>query len=551
VLFLGTGIASIQLLPTLELYTRSVIDVTTSSFIIGRFLLPAPHFISLLIPNFFGNQGTYNYFGAGDFVESMTALGSIPLLLALASAYSDKFPRRLFLFLVFSALAAIMLSISSPITRFIYGIGVPIFSTSVPSRILMLAVFSLSVLAGFGADFLCSQKRRKEIGKAMVYIGFLLVSVLLYALFFLVTRAPCPSASIVNCRMISVRTTFFELIVFLLWSLSLFVSIKAKALWIQNMFVFLSIFIVAAGGLYNAQKLLPFSPKEMMYPKSEVIQTLQSLGGSGRVFGIGEGKIATDIATELRISDPEYYDPLYIRRYGELVAYANQGIYPSLLARSDVEIVRDATVSAEVHFRRNRLFDLLSVRYLYGKLSDFPGDLFGNTIWQGTAYRIVERLAPLPHAYFVHQYIAKKTNQEILSALFDPSFNPHVSVLLEKDIPLDVSVPSPVLSLSDFIVQKTVQNEYLKFWVKTNAPGVFVLTDNFYPGWQAVVDGKKAQIYRANYTFRAVALAQGEHTVEFFYQPNSLTIGILFAFVCILVLVAFVGPLTRLIESII
>ncbi len=66
-LLLGTGIASIQLLPTLELYRLSVIDAGTSSFIIDRFLLPFTHFISLLIPNFFWQSGDVQLFWSGGF----------------------------------------------------------------------------------------------------------------------------------------------------------------------------------------------------------------------------------------------------------------------------------------------------------------------------------------------------------------------------------------------------------------------------------------------------------------------------------------------------
>ena len=73
-----------------------------------------------------------------------------------------------------------------------------------------------------------------------------------------------------------------------------------------------------------------------------------------------------------------------------------------------------------------------------------------------------------------------------------------------------------------------------------SSPGVFVLTDNFYPGWHTAIDGKDTEILRANYTFRAVALEKGEHTVEFFYKPKSLGYGILLSFVSLLVLTIFV-----------
>jgi hypothetical protein len=56
-------------------------------------------------------------------------------------------------------------------------------------------------------------------------------------------------------------------------------------------------------------------------------------------------------------------------------------------------------------------------------------------------------------------------------------------------------------------------------------PGVLVLTDSIYPGWTATVDGRDAQVIRANGLFRAVGVPAGRHVVRFRYQPASITVG--------------------------
>ena len=40
------------------------------------------------------------------------------------------------------------------------------------------------------------------------------------------------------------------------------------------------------------------------------------------------------------------------------------------------------------------------------------------------------------------------------------------------------------------------------------------------------MDGEQADIERANLAFRAVYLPQGEHTVQFLYQPGSYVAGL-------------------------
>jgi hypothetical protein len=55
--------------------------------------------------------------------------------------------------------------------------------------------------------------------------------------------------------------------------------------------------------------------------------------------------------------------------------------------------------------------------------------------------------------------------------------------------------------------------------------GYLVLADPWYPGWRCTVDGAAAPLYRADFLFRGVELAEGEHTVVFQFEPQSLRLG--------------------------
>jgi uncharacterized membrane protein YfhO len=66
----------------------------------------------------------------------------------------------------------------------------------------------------------------------------------------------------------------------------------------------------------------------------------------------------------------------------------------------------------------------------------------------------------------------------------------------------------------------------VKIEVALDQDGYLVLSDTYYPGWRAYVDGEEKEILRANYAFRAVPLESGRHTVLFKYDPLSFKVGL-------------------------
>ena len=75
----------------------------------------------------------------------------------------------------------------------------------------------------------------------------------------------------------------------------------------------------------------------------------------------------------------------------------------------------------------------------------------------------------------------------------------------------------------------------LKYHVKTAKGGVAVFSEVYFPwGWHATVDGKPVEPGRVNYLLRALKVPAGSHTVEMWFDPESLHTTTTVAYVAII-----------------
>jgi uncharacterized membrane protein YfhO len=105
-----------------------------------------------------------------------------------------------------------------------------------------------------------------------------------------------------------------------------------------------------------------------------------------------------------------------------------------------------------------------------------------------------------------------------------PTFDPNYEVVL-------FMAPTEYAGTSDpgnFASEVRIARDdplYVTAEVELSQPGFLVLSDLYYPGWEAEVDGVPVTIYQANACVRAVPIEQGRHTVDFCFKPRSLRYG--------------------------
>jgi hypothetical protein len=62
--------------------------------------------------------------------------------------------------------------------------------------------------------------------------------------------------------------------------------------------------------------------------------------------------------------------------------------------------------------------------------------------------------------------------------------------------------------------------------VEMESPGLVVLADVYYPGWELTIDGKPARIYRVNQMMRGAVVGANHHRLVYTFAPRSFRIGV-------------------------
>ena len=183
-----------------------------------------------------------------------------------------------------------------------------------------------------------------------------------------------------------------------------------------------------------------------------------------------------------------------------------------------------------------RILDMLGVKYLLTS-RELKAD--GYRLLRKDDTYLYENTNVLPRAFLVGSFKVLKNEGDIYRTLRSRGFDPRSEVILEEE---------PLIRRSSLIVrrsssQETVEitkyspNEVVVKAVVADKSKFLVLSDAYYPGWKAFVDGRPDKIYAANYLIRAVYLGTGEHTVRFAFDPFSFKLGLALSAIGIIILV--------------
>ena len=550
------GITAIQWIPAFEAYLLAPRAKVDSSFIFQMFLSPLWHLITLLVPDFWGNPGTYNYFAPLRYLQERTIAVGLPIfILSILALFYGSGKLR---FWKWFTLLTLSLGFALPTSWIWYISKIPLLSAAQPARIFILSTFGLCVLAAYGFDEI-GRVRLSKRPFVVIASVFVLLWMIVGVAAVIATRIPglllsCPSQRAMPwyCQYLQNDETVRQITSYAsVSSRNLAISTVLFVTTVLSFFYFRlnrRIFFISVTGLmilwvsYYANKLLYFSDRANEYPAIPVITRLKELAGIDRVWSYGDAHIIRNIPSEFGLYSPEGYEALFSHRYNMLLnTIRTRGALSSDIARTDATL--SETGQFEImpsHPWRQRLLSLLGVKYIleYKGNSNpdrpaserFPSKVYSIS-WEDDTWRIWEYKKVLPRAFFVTHYIVENDDQKIIDALYSPSVDLRKTVVLEETPPGFAGnvADDATVSITNY------EPEKVELSVEAQRDGLVFLSDTYDPGWKAMVDGKETKIFRANFTFRAVVVPRGSHQILFTYDPLSFRIGLWTSIVSVII----------------
>lgn len=530
-LIIGISTASVQLFPTLELFQYSIrlSDLHIYEYQLG--LLPLKNFIMFFAPDFFGNPATNNFWGVLAYHETTGYFGIASIVLVITAI--SKYRKNVYFFffsLVF--LGSLLLSFKNPLSQLIYQMEVPGLSTGYASRALMLTSFSASVLAALGSQNLKSRR---------TLITSFLLSLSLFSFFLLIAYqyqfSKTGSYSILTSffgidGLLHLRTAIRNIVLplglIVIFSLMLY-FIKSKKTLLIAVLILISFDLLRFG-----HKFTPFSPTQMADLSVPVIEFLQENTGEYRIEREWGPLLPPNTWIYSRLYSPSGYDPLSIKSYARWYKIYQREQLDDLSQPINIEENR-FTRYLETQGYQSSFLDLVGVKYLVALKRDregnidskgqylnskIPKDKFKPVFEEGATV-ILENQSVLPRVILYDKFLVESNDLRALEKLQD-SINFRDELIINQ---YPLFTQHSITSSDTAIIESYTPNKIL-IATETQKPSFLMLTDTYFPGWNAFVDGIPSTIYTADGIFRALEIPPGKHSIVFIYKPESFSSGL-------------------------
>lgn len=489
---LSLTIAGLQLIPTLELSPFSErAEITYAKSTEGS--LSWGQLLTFLFPTYFGTSRAeqYAYWGPGDywhFWETCVYVGIPALVLALLTLPLARHRKHVLFFWALLAGALLYaLGGNFPLQKilFEYVPGFSLFRN--PARAGVVTSLCLALLSGWGLDGILARDRDARSSKRMR-----------------VTAAAAAGAAVLIWILTATGA--------LQSSFAFLSNPKIAAVMQRDMPVSL-VFVALAGALimFATGKRAVSLPVVLLFPCLQFFDMI-SFGGNQPLSGVNPTEYfsrSRRLVEPLKREGQQELFRISIRTAGGMVMDRNQGMVDRLFTLEGYTPLALKRRIPPLQAAEKTL-DLMNARYYTVRE-------------EGGKINFVSNPTHLPRAFMVYRMSVERSDTDLVRFLNSPAFDHRSMAVFDTDpgftLPSYDTVPSWHAEVTSY------GNNAIALDVETSAAGILVLSEVYYPGWTAAVDGTPADIHRVDYCLRGIQIPAGRHAVAVRFAPASFSRG--------------------------
>lgn len=487
-------ITFVQWFPTIQFVLQSARgDDQLNAWQQAGWFIPWQNLAQFISPDFFGNPTTLNYWGVWNYGEFIGYIGLFPLILSLFALFYRRDKKTFFFGILF--FLSLLFSLPTIFAQIPYLLQIPFLSTSQPTRLLFVTDFSLAILSALGLDFYIKSENKLKILYPLAFISLIFVGLWIFVLSGYKVFHISYDSIVVSKHNLYLPTGLF-LSIFLILIVCSFI----KQPKVRTSFIIILIIVSVVDLFRFADKFIPFTQQSYLFPPTAALSYLENQKGQFRIMETDSEILPPNFSVIYHLQSLDGYDPLYLQRYGELMAAIGRGKADIHAPFGFNRIITPETIDS-------RLIDLFGVKYIMS-LSDLKDQKLTKVFTEGQT-RVYKNSQAFPRVFLVDNVKAVSNKNEAIEAMFDPKTNLRTTAVVEGWDNQSIKLSEGAAKITSY------QENSVDVWTQNNNKAFLVLTDTFYPTWQVTIDGKEGKIYRTDYNFRGVLIPSGNHHIIF------------------------------------
>jgi hypothetical protein len=202
-----------------------------------------------------------------------------------------------------------------------------------------------------------------------------------------------------------------------------------------------------------------------------------------------------------------------------------------------VEMTRGNAVTILKDYNEMRTnSDLLNVRYVVRPASAKDS----GAVYEDSHWKVYENPGFYPRGWLVHETLVESGPG--IPAGKPGTLAPDLRRVALVSTPINVTLWPPAADRSDEHVDvRRPNNNRIEADVQAHGQALLVLSELFYPGWRATVNGKTAPILKVDGDLRGIVVPSGPSLVRLYYAPVSFYLGLALSIASVLTLCLLIG----------